>query len=63
MNNFQKMVEDVMVSLEESNTFKCETRSDLKKVAKALVETDGNIPNFQKYDLASKHWKSAEKFI
>lgn len=63
MNKFQAMVEDVMESVDESNSFKCETRSDLKKVAKALVETNGDIPNFEKYDLASKHWKSAKKFI
>ena len=63
MNNFQKKIEDVMESIEESSSFKCETRSDLKKVAKALVETNGTIPDFKKYDLASKHWKSAEKFI
>jgi hypothetical protein len=63
MNNFQKKVEDVMDSIEEDNSFKCESRSDLKKVAKALVETNGTIPDFQKYDLASKHWKSAKKFI
>ncbi len=63
MNNYQKKVEDVMDSIEVANSFKCETRSDLKKVAKALVETDGNIPDFQKYNLASKHWKSAKKFI
>ncbi|MGH4123644.1 MAG: hypothetical protein ACREV6_12025 [Clostridium sp.] len=63
MNKFQGMVEDVMQSIEESNSFKCETRSDLKKVAKALVETHGAVPDFQKYDLASKHWKSAKKFI
>ena len=52
-----------MESIEESDSFKCETRSDLKKVAKALVETNGDIPDFEKYDLASKHWKSAKKFI
>jgi hypothetical protein len=63
MNNFQNKIEDVIGSIELSNTFTCETRSELKKVAKALVETDGNIPDFQKYDLASKHWKSAKKFI
>lgn len=63
MNKFQEKVEDVMDSIEASNSFKCESRSDLKKVAKALVETNGNIPNFEKYDLASKHWKSAKKFI
>ena len=63
MNKFQKKVEDVMYSIEEANSFKCETRSDLKKVAKALVETNGAVPDFKKYDLASKHWKSAEKFI
>jgi len=63
MNKFQKKVEDVMESIEESNAFKCETRRDFKKVAKALVETNGNIPNFAKYDLDTKHWKSAEKFI
>ena len=63
MNKFQEKVEDVMDSIEQSNSFKCESRSDLKKVAKALVETNGNIPNFEKYDLASKHWKSAKKFI
>ena len=63
MNKFQSMVEDVMESVDESNSFKCETRSDLKKVAKALVETNGTIPDFEKYDLSSKHWKSAKKFI
>jgi len=63
MNNFQNKVEDVMNSIEESNSFRCESRSDLKKVAKALVETNGNIPDFKKYDLASKHWKSAKKYI
>ena len=63
MNKFQEKVEDVMDSIEESNSFKCESRSDLKKVAKALVETNGDIPDFEKYDLASKHWKSAKKFI
>ncbi|MBZ9686561.1 hypothetical protein G9F72_009500 [Clostridium estertheticum] len=63
MNKFQGMVEDVMQSIEESNSFNCETRRDLKKVAKALVETKGDIPDFQKYDLASKHWKSAKKFV
>lgn len=63
MNKFQKKVEDVMDSIEKSNSFKCETRSDLKKVAKALVETKGTIPNFKKYNLDSKHWKSAKKFI
>ena len=63
MNNFQNKVEDLIDSIELSNSFKCETRSDLKKVAKALVETNGTIPDFQKYDLASKHWKSAKKFI
>ncbi|MBU3113207.1 hypothetical protein [Clostridium lacusfryxellense] len=63
MNNFQKKVEDVMDSIVESNSYKCETRSDLKKVAKALVETNGNIPDFKKYDLATKHWKSAKKFL
>ncbi|MGK0468691.1 hypothetical protein [Clostridium sp.] len=63
MNNFQRKVEDVMDSIESSDSFKCETRSDLKKVAKALVETDGAVPDFQKYDLSSKHWKSAKKFI
>ena len=63
MNKFQRKIEDVMDSIEETNTFKCETRSDFKKVAKALVETNGTIPDFQKYDLATKHWKSAEKFI
>ena len=63
MNKFQKKVEDVMESIEESSSFKCETRNDFKKVAKALVETDGTIPDFKKYDLASKHWKSAGKFI
>jgi len=52
-----------MGSIEESNSFKCETRSDFRKVAKALVETNGTIPTFEKYDLDSKHWKSAEKFI
>ena len=63
MNKFQDKIEDVMQSIEESNSFNCETRSDLKKVAKAIVETNGDIPDFQKYDLASKHWKSAKKFI
>ncbi|GEM_PF-2999919 len=63
MNKFQKKVEDVMESIEESNSFKCETRSDFKRVAKALVETNGTIPDFKKYDLDSKHWKSAEKFL
>ncbi len=63
MNKFQGTVEEVMNSIEQSGSFKCETRSDLKKVAKALVETHGSIPDFQKYDLASKHWKSAKKFI
>jgi len=63
MNKFQDKVEDTMDSIEQSNSFKCETRSDLKKVAKALVETNGVIPDFQKYDLPSKHWKSAKKFI
>ena len=63
MNRFQDKVEDTMDSIEQSNSFKCETRSDLKKVAKALVETNGAIPDFQKYDLPSKHWKSAKKFI
>ena len=63
MNNFQNKIEDLMDTIELSNTFKCETRSDLKKVAKALVETEGTIPDFHKYDLASKHWKSAKKFI
>lgn len=63
MNSFQQKVGDVMESIEVSNSFKCETRRDFKKVAKALVETDGTIPDFKKYDLASKHWKSAEKFI
>ncbi|HEY8805608.1 MAG TPA: hypothetical protein VIM42_11000 [Clostridium sp.] len=63
MNKFQKKVEDVMQSIEESNSFKCETRSDLKKVAKALVKTNETIPDFNKYDLSSKHWKSAKKFI
>lgn len=63
MNNYQKKIEDVMDSIEEANSFNCETRSDLKKVAKALVETNGTIPDFQKYNLASKHWKSAKKFI
>ena len=63
MNKFQKKVENVMESIEESNSFKCETRDDLKKVAKALVKTNGTIPDFKKNDLDSKHWKSAEKFI
>ncbi|MBU3129393.1 hypothetical protein LGL55_06150 [Clostridium tagluense] len=63
MNKFQGMVEDAMRSIDESNSFKCKTRNDLKKVAKALVETKGDIPDFKKYDLASKHWKSAKKFI
>ncbi|MCB2295866.1 hypothetical protein LGK95_20600 [Clostridium algoriphilum] len=63
MNKFQKKVEDVMESIEESNSFKCETRIDLKIVAKALVKTNGTIPDFKKYNLASKHWKSAKKFI
>ena len=63
MNKFQKKIEVVMESLEESNSFKCQTRSDLRKVAKALVKTNETIPDFKKYDLASKHWKSAEKFI
>lgn len=63
MNKFQEKIEDVMDSIEQSNSFKCETRSDLKKVAKALVETNGEIPSFEKLDLASKHWKSAKKFI
>jgi len=63
MNKFQEKIEDVMDSVEESNSFKCESRSDIKKVAKALVETNGAIPDFEKYDLASKHWKSAKKFI
>ena len=63
MNKFQKKVENVMESIEESNSFKCENRSDLKKVAKALVKTNGIIPEFQKNDLDSKHWKSAKNFI
>ena len=63
MNNFQHKVLDVMDSIEESDSFKFENRSDLKKVAKALVETNGTIPDFEKYNLASKHWKSAKKFI
>lgn len=63
MNKFQKKVEDVMESIEESNSFKCESRSDLRKVAKALVKTNGAIPDFEKNNLDSKHWKSAEKFI
>jgi hypothetical protein len=63
MNKFQEKIENVMNSLEASNSFKCETRSDLKKVAKALVETNGNIPDFEKYNLPAKHWKSAKKFI
>ena len=63
MNKFQRKIEDVIESIEESNSFKCESRSDFKKVAKALVETNGTIPTFKKYDLDSKHWKSAEKFI
>jgi len=63
MNKFQNKVQDVMESIEESDSFKCETRSDLKKVAKALVETNGVIPDLEKYDLASKHWKSAKEFI
>jgi hypothetical protein len=63
MNKFQNKVMDVMDSIEELNTYNCESRSDLKKVAKALVETNGNIPNFNKYDLPAKHWKSAKKFI
>ena len=63
MNKFQQKIENVMDSIEQSNSFKCDTRSDLKKVAKALVETNGNVPDFEKYNLASKHWKSAKKFI
>lgn len=63
MNKFQRKIENVMESVDDSNTFKCETISDLKKVSKALVETNGTIPDFKKYDLASKHWKSAKKFI
>lgn len=63
MNKFQETVQDVMESIEESNSFKCETRRDFKKVAKALAQTNGAIPDFQKYDLDSKHWKSAKKFI
>jgi len=63
MNKFQGKVENIMDSIEESNSFKCETRSDLKKVAKALVETNGVIPDMKKYDLATKHWKSAKKFL
>jgi len=63
MNKFQEKIEDVMDSIEESNSFKCESRSDLRKVAKALVQTNGAIPDFEKYDLDSKHWKSAKKFI
>ena len=35
MNKFQRRIEVVMESLEELNSFKCETRSDLRKVAKA----------------------------
>jgi hypothetical protein len=63
VNNFQRKVEDVIDSIESSNSFKCETRSDLKKVARALVSTDGVVPDFQNYNLSSKHWKSARKFI
>ena len=63
MNAFQKKIEDVIESLEDTNSFKCETRSDFKKVATALVRTNGNVPDFKKYDLDSKHWKSAGKFI
>lgn len=63
MNKFQKKIEDVMESIEESNFYKCQTRRDLKKVAKALVETNGTVPDFSKYNLDTKHWKSAEKFI
>lgn len=29
-----------MESIEKSNSFKCKTRGDFKKVAKALVETE-----------------------
>ena len=46
MNNFQEKVNDVMESIDESNSFNCETRSDLKKVAKALVETNGYYTRF-----------------
>jgi len=63
MNKFQNKVQDLMESVQESNSFKCETTSDYKKVARALVETNGIIPDFKKYNLASKHWKSARKFI
>jgi hypothetical protein len=63
MNKFQGKVEDVMDSIEASNSFKCETRSDFKKVARALVETNGAIPDMKKCDLDTKHWKSAKKFI
>jgi hypothetical protein len=63
MNKFQEKVEDIMDTLEQSNSFKCDTRSDLKKVAKALALTNGDVPDFEKYNLASKHWKSAKKFL
>jgi len=63
MNKYQKKIEDVMESMEESNSFTCETRSDFKKVATALVQTNGTVPDFEKYNLDSKHWKSAEKFL
>jgi hypothetical protein len=63
MNKFQGKVEDVMDSIEVSNSFTCETRSDLRKVAKALVQTNGVVPDMKNYDLATKHWKSAKKFI
>ncbi|WP_281418730.1 hypothetical protein [Clostridium frigoris] len=38
-------------------------KKGFKKVAKALVETNGTVPDFTKYNLNTKHWKSAEKFI
>ena len=63
MNKFQKKVDKVIASIEESNSFKCGTRSDFKKVAKALVKTNGTIPEFQKNNLDSKYWKSARNFI
>mgnify|MGYP001574069261 CR=1 FL=1 len=53
MNKFQKKIEDVMESIEESNFYKCQTRRDLKKVAKALVETNGTVPDFSKIGRAS----------
>ena len=34
MNKFQRKIENVMESVDDSNTFKCETISDLKKYLK-----------------------------